>query len=50
MPFLSLSDKDSKLSRKMERKNVVKNGGSVVGNAIYLQSPNYKNIKGLCSF
>ena len=28
----------------------MKNDGSAIGNAMYLQSPNYKNIKGLCSF
>ena len=28
----------------------MKSDGSALGNAMYFQSPNYKNIKGFCSF
>ena len=49
---LSLSDKDSKLWRTnfTNQNDIVKNDDNAVGNAIYLQPPNYKNIKGLYSF
>ena len=55
MSFLSLPDKDSKyqlriLHYSQDQKDIVKNDGSGVGNAMCLQSRNYKNIKGLYSF
>ena len=55
MSLLSLSDKDSKLLSTdftlfIRSKDIVKNGGSAVGNAMYFQTPNYKKIKGLYSF
>ena len=55
MSFLSLSGKDLKLSSTdftlfIRSKRCCENDDSAVGNAMYLQSPNYRNIKDLCSF
>ena len=55
MPFYHCQKKPQNyqvqiLHYSQDQNNVVKNDASATGNTMYLQSPNYKSIKGLCNF